>query len=192
MARPKEFNRETALACAIRVFAEHGYEGTSTEALLQAMRISRQSMYDTFGDKRRLFLEALQRYCFESIGTIAAALRGGGSPLAGIEAALLSFALRAHASSESGCLGVNALCEFGRRDREVTAIGDASGAALQHIFESAIKQAIVQGEIAADVQPQEAALFLNATFIALKVMARGGADPEALRSITRTALRSLK
>ncbi len=192
MSRPKEFNRETALASAIRVFAEHGYEGTSTEALLQGMRISRQSMYDTFGDKRRLYLEALQRYCFESIGTIAAALQSGGSPLAGIEAALLSFALRARSSSESGCLGVNALCEFGRRDREVTAIGDASGATLQNIFESAVQQAKDRGEIAADVNPQEAALFLNATFIALKVMARGGADAQALHSITQTALRSLK
>jgi hypothetical protein len=37
MARPKEFERETALQEAIKVFSEHGYEGTSTEALLEIM-----------------------------------------------------------------------------------------------------------------------------------------------------------
>jgi AcrR family transcriptional regulator len=52
MARHKEFDRDLALGAAINVFSEHGYEGTSTDQLLTAMKISRQSMYDTFGDKR--------------------------------------------------------------------------------------------------------------------------------------------
>ncbi len=67
MARHKEFDRDTALKAAIDVFSEHGYEGTSTDALLAAMKISRQSMYDTFGDKRSLYLEALKRYNIDSV-----------------------------------------------------------------------------------------------------------------------------
>src|ERR1700752_1271448 len=55
MARAKEFDRAAALDPAIAVFASHGFAGASTEMLLQAMRISRQSMYDTFGDKHALF-----------------------------------------------------------------------------------------------------------------------------------------
>ncbi|MGO8484962.1 TetR family transcriptional regulator, partial [Rhizobium leguminosarum] len=51
MARHKEFDRDTALHAAIGVFSEHGYEVTSTEELLTAMKISRQSMYDTFGEE---------------------------------------------------------------------------------------------------------------------------------------------
>ena len=62
MARPREFDRDHVLGKAIGVFASHGYEGASTEVLLARMGISRQSMYDTFGDKRRLYLEALERY----------------------------------------------------------------------------------------------------------------------------------
>ena len=62
MARTKEFERDTVLDDAIALFCDHGYEGTSTEQLLGKMRINRQSLYDTFGDKRQLYLEALQRY----------------------------------------------------------------------------------------------------------------------------------
>ena len=67
MARHKEFDLDTALTAAIHVFSQHGYEGTSTDDLLMAMKISRQSMYDTFGDKRRLYLEALERYNANSV-----------------------------------------------------------------------------------------------------------------------------
>ena len=57
MARPKEFDRDSALQKAVDVFCDRGYDGTSTEELLRAMDISRQSLYDTFGDKRQLYLD---------------------------------------------------------------------------------------------------------------------------------------
>jgi TetR/AcrR family transcriptional repressor of nem operon len=83
MARPKEFDRDIALQQAIKVFSNHGYEGTSTDALLKAMRISRQSLYDTFGDKRRLYLEALQRYNADSVSDLIGAMNASPSSLAG-------------------------------------------------------------------------------------------------------------
>jgi TetR/AcrR family transcriptional regulator, transcriptional repressor for nem operon len=39
------------------------------------MRISRQSMYDTFGDKRTLFLQALELYVMESVRSTQAELK---------------------------------------------------------------------------------------------------------------------
>ncbi|OWJ59872.1 TetR/AcrR family transcriptional regulator, partial [Inquilinus limosus] len=48
MARPKEFDSEKALDAAIEVFREHGFDGTSTDMLVRAMGIGRQSLYDTF------------------------------------------------------------------------------------------------------------------------------------------------
>jgi TetR/AcrR family transcriptional repressor of nem operon len=74
MARHKEFDRDVALVEAIKVFASHGYEGASTETLLRRMRISRHSMYGTFGDKRRLYLEALQQYGSSSTAKIISAM----------------------------------------------------------------------------------------------------------------------
>jgi len=58
------------------------------------MRISRQSMYDTFGDKRRLYLDALRRYSSDSTAEIigvmhshASAFKGCGSRVTGLRIA---------------------------------------------------------------------------------------------------------
>jgi TetR/AcrR family transcriptional regulator, transcriptional repressor for nem operon len=62
MSRPKEFDRAEALAAARVLFWKKGYEATTTDDLRHAMNIGRQSLYDSFGGKRPLYLEVLQRY----------------------------------------------------------------------------------------------------------------------------------
>ena len=46
----------------MNVFWRLGYEHTSLDVLMREMRIARQSLYDTFGDKRALYLKALRQY----------------------------------------------------------------------------------------------------------------------------------
>src|SRR5262249_61525286 len=62
MARHKEFNRDEALQKAMEVFWSHGYEAASINNLVKHMGINRQSLYDTFGDKHTLYLQAIDRY----------------------------------------------------------------------------------------------------------------------------------
>src|SRR6201987_1941331 len=62
MARPKEFDPERALAKSMNLFWRFGYENTYLEALMKEMGIARQSLYDTFGDKRALYLKAMAHY----------------------------------------------------------------------------------------------------------------------------------
>src|ERR1051325_11856562 len=62
MGRHKEFDREQALHRAMEVFWSRGFEAASIEHLVEHMGINRQSIYDTFGDKHSLFLQALDRY----------------------------------------------------------------------------------------------------------------------------------
>jgi TetR/AcrR family transcriptional regulator, transcriptional repressor for nem operon len=67
MARSKEFDQEKALRKAVRLFSQQGFAATSTDELMRVMAVGRQSMYDTFGDKRELFLRALETYVTESV-----------------------------------------------------------------------------------------------------------------------------
>ena len=71
IGRPLSFDRDAALGTAIRLFWQHGFEGTSISTLTGAMGITPPSLYAAFGDKRRLFREAVDRY----LGGVAAVTR---------------------------------------------------------------------------------------------------------------------
>src|ERR1035438_2174233 len=60
--RPLGFDREAALNEAMLLFWRHGFEATSVNDLTKAMGITPPSLYTAFGDKKQLFLEAIQRY----------------------------------------------------------------------------------------------------------------------------------
>jgi len=62
MARKLEFDRDRVLQKAMQLFWEKGYASTSMEELVKAMEINRFSIYNSFGDKKALFLEALAYY----------------------------------------------------------------------------------------------------------------------------------
>jgi AcrR family transcriptional regulator len=191
MARPKEFERGTALQRAVEVFSQHGYEGTSTEALLHAMGINRQSMYDTFGDKRQLYLEALHRYVTESVSAQLRSLRAPTSAIGGLEAHLNDVVNRAIADASPSCLGLSALCEFGRSDPEVTRLSETAARTLRSALERRIAEAKTAGDVAKDVDVTAAAHFMIAAITGIKMAARAGAPARTLRAIATMTLRSL-
>lgn len=188
MARPKAFDRDTALQRAIALFRDKGYAGASTDDLLGAMGIGRQSMYDTFGDKRGLYLAALERYNTESVAEFVRDMDAGGTPLRGLEAALQGFARRAGAGRE-GCMGVTAIFEFGQSDPDVAALTEASTEAQLAAIGQQLRNAAAAGETAADLDVPAAATFVAASLAGMRVAARSGAGVPALEQIARfTAL----
>src|SRR5258705_11377611 len=60
--RPLSFDRDAALERAMLLFWRHGYDATSLTELTAAMGVTPPSVYAAFGDKKRLFLEAVDRY----------------------------------------------------------------------------------------------------------------------------------
>ncbi|MEO9827332.1 MAG: TetR/AcrR family transcriptional regulator [Paracoccaceae bacterium] len=62
MARPRNFDIDTAVAKATDVFWAHGYEGANLPDLLNGMGLTRGSLYKAFTDKKTLFLQALAHY----------------------------------------------------------------------------------------------------------------------------------
>jgi TetR/AcrR family transcriptional repressor of nem operon len=84
MTRIKEFDPERALESAMELFWCRGYEATSVRDLLDEMGIGRGSMYDTFGDKRALFLAALDRFEETRVSRANEILGGSASASEGI------------------------------------------------------------------------------------------------------------
>lgn len=86
MPRVKLFDEEKILYKAMMLFWQNGYASTSIQDLLDQLEISRSSLYDTFGGKKKLFKrtlilyrssqkERLQRF-IDSQTDVKAALRG--------------------------------------------------------------------------------------------------------------------
>ncbi|MGB9989548.1 TetR/AcrR family transcriptional regulator [Massilia sp. SM-13] len=190
MARPKEFDRDLALRKAMMVFWEKGYAATSAADLVQAMGIGRQSLYDTFGDKHQLYLEALALYSEASVAELVQSMRAA-RPLEAIEAMLMAFAARPEEQNALGCMGINSICELGLQDEAVNAVRARSGAPLRTSLIALLEQAKAAGDADPALDPAAGADFILATLAGMKVIAKGGADAQALRSVGALAVQAL-
>ncbi len=187
MPRIKEFDRDKALASAVDVFREHGFDGTSTEMLVQAMKIGRQSLYDTFGDKWTLYRLAVQRYALAETEAHIRELRGHACAIHGISAMMD----RVVAEADRACLGVNSICEFGQSRRDLTDVHLAADHRLRHAARECIRQAQDAGDLDQSASPDAVIDFLIASIAGIRIAARGGAGQEVLQSLGRLALRAL-
>ncbi|MEL6428205.1 MAG: TetR/AcrR family transcriptional regulator [Planctomycetota bacterium] len=109
--RPKEFVREEALARALEAFWAGGYVATGLGDLTAAMGIGRQSLYDTFGDKRQLFMEALDAYCNGQQAAMRQMLEGAETPGAALVRFFNAWPEFMAGPMSDGCLVINTIGE---------------------------------------------------------------------------------
>jgi AcrR family transcriptional regulator len=186
MARPREFDREEALERATGVFWAKGYASTSTDELLAAMGIGRQSLYNAFQDKRALYLEALERYQRTTTAGHLQRLNGAASPVAGVKALLLGLISDDDDTRALGCMGVGAICEFGSTDPDIAALRSKASPALLHSrLAERLKEGQAAGEIDCSLDCAAAASFIQMTMQGMQLAARGGIDATSLRAQAR-------
>ncbi|MDI7861156.1 TetR/AcrR family transcriptional regulator [Rhizobiaceae bacterium n13] len=188
MARPKEFDRDEALDAAIGVFREHGYAATTAGMLTDAMRIGRQSLYDTFGDKWQLYCLAVQRYADAESVEHVAALRSATRAVGGIS----NMIERVVAEARKPCLGVSSICEFGDGREDLVKIRDAAGRRLRVAIVGSVREAQADGDVSTRVDPEHVAGFLLANVAAIRLAARGGAGDAELQALGHLALQALR
>jgi TetR/AcrR family transcriptional repressor of nem operon len=188
MARPREFNTDTALDGAIGVFREHGFEGASAEMLVNAMGIGRQSLYGTFGDKWRLYRLAVRRYGMGECAAHFEALRSGVRAIDGIDAMLR----RVVETANQPCLGVGSICEFGISRPDLAEVHIPLAKTLRDAIAARVREAQQEGDVASDLDPGAASEFLIANIAGIRVAGRGGADRAALTGLADMALRALR
>ncbi|GAB3841743.1 hypothetical protein GCM10029963_13540 [Micromonospora andamanensis] len=105
--RPRTFDRQVALRRAMEVFWRRGYQGASMTELTAAMGIASPSLYAAFGSKEALFREAVELYNSTEGAGPRAALDGGVTARAAIEAMLRHQAYAyVDPANPSGCLVV--------------------------------------------------------------------------------------
>jgi AcrR family transcriptional regulator len=192
MARPREFDRDEVLGCAIKVFWAKGYAATSTDDLLEAMGIGRQSFYNTFGDKRRIYLEALATYQERTTAAHLKRLNDPVSSFNGIKNLLRGLISEDDDERALGCMGVGSVAEFGTADPELVAIWAKLGPTLVARVVARLREGQANGEIDSGLDAEEAAGFVLMTMNGLQVAARAGADAKNLRKMAQFAVNRLR
>ena len=191
MARPKEFDIDVVLDRATELFWTKGYEVTSMRDLEEGLGVGRQSLYSTFGDKRDLFLAALDRYAAlqqERIEPLLA--RDAG--LAAIRAYFATaFSPAACSEPRRSCMMLNSVVEFGQADAEVARRYVANQEHIVGAFRHALSGAVRKGELSANIDQNALALFLLSQMYGLVVLSKGGAPPATLERVVATALSAL-
>jgi len=172
----------------MRAFWGKGYASTSTEDLLTAMNIGRQSLYNAFGDKRKLYLEALERYQRESSARNLERLNNSASPLGGIAALLLGLISKDDSVRALGCMGVSAVCEFGAADPELVMLRSKVGPRLFRRLVERVREGQACGEVDRAIDAREAAAFLQMTMQGIQLAARAGGDAKSLGALARFAI----
>jgi len=184
--RPREFDVEEALAAALRVFWEKGYEGASLTDLTEAMGITRPSLYAAFGNKEELFKRALDLYETEKLAYVRNALDG---PTArGVAERLLTGTIDNVTSECPGCLGVIASVSCRSPNspiqQDVRALAQTTRAAMVE----RMQRAIDEGDFTVEVSAEGMTQYLMAVLQGLAVQASGGASREQLRQVADATL----
>ncbi|MFI6525317.1 TetR/AcrR family transcriptional regulator [Streptomyces uncialis] len=187
--RPRSFDREVALERALTEFWLHGYEATSIAALTAAMGINAPSLYGAFGDKRRLFREAIGRYRV-TYGAF------GGRALAEETTAFLAIrrVLReaAHEYTDPGhppgCMIITAATNCTPAADEVKAELRALREAGRDALQERIAADARAGCLAPSVDVPALAMFYAATLQGMSTQACDGVGREALERVADIAM----
>ena len=189
MSRPKEFIPDEAIEKAMQVFWHKGYEATSMEDLLTAMDLNRGSLYDTFGDKRQLFLKVIDRYCHGFVGEKFSLLDQPGPALPTLRQFFHGMIESSLADPQHrGCLIANTIMELSPHEKEIANTLRQVLKMAEDTFFRVLARAKQQGELNRDKDPRALAHFLTTMLQGTIVMIKAGAPADAVNQTAETAL----
>lgn len=192
MVRTKAFDPGTALSKAVELFSSKGYSDTSMDDIVRATGVSRYGLYGTFGNKRELFEEALEKYA-DSMGKQSyLRLLEPDASLAHIRQI---FDDRIEAMSESGekrgCMLCHTAMELAPHDDEIKGVLQKFLKRMSKAFTIGLESAKARGEVRRDLDVKAAGEFLTGAIFGLAVLARSGFPRRTLEGFVDNTMASL-
>lgn len=170
------------------VFWRHGYETSSIVDLTTAMGITAPSLYTAFGDKKRLFLEAMRRYAGDPAvieATIAEARSALDAARETMRAAARTYTGEA---TPKGCLLASAAASGSAASADVhEAVADVRRA-ITTCLQSRIGRDVAEGVLPPGTNAEALAGLIMAVNQGMSVLARDGASRAHLLAIVDAAL----
>ena len=192
MARPREFDTTEALNEAMQVFWTKGFEATSLNDLIGAMKLSKSSFYDTFGSKHEVFLAAIEHYK-KTVTAQVSAVSELDAPARKLIGSLFERAVERMTEEDGrrGCFLNNCAVEVALHDPAAAKLIGGGFAIMEDTFFALGQRGQAEGEVGADKDPRALARYLTSSLNGIMVMGKAGPGREALSDVARIALTAL-
>jgi len=192
MVRTRTFDPASALTRAVDLFSSKGYSETSMEYIVQATVVSRYGLYGTFGNKRELFEQALERY---ADGMGKQSFLRLLEPDASLDHIRKIFEERVNdmccTTEHKGCLFIHTAMGLAPQDEDLRDVLQKFMKRMSKAFSVGLESAKERGEIRANVDEKAAGELLTSTMFGLAVLGRTGFERKTLRGIVDNTLASL-
>lgn len=190
MVRQREFDVDEVLAIAMNLFWQRGYTNTSMKDVVQATGVQPGSLYSAFGDKEKLFQQALRKYTQEFF---RASMPRNCPPLECIQQ---WFGHLAQAMStdpkQKGCLIINTAMEREAHSPSTVAIIEDRLDEIESFFYQNLAQAKLNGDVSKSLDVEVIAKALLGSVVGMLAVARMRRDVQTLESIAAGAIALLK
>ena len=192
MARPREFDVDIVTNRALGLFAREGYECASLADLENETGVDRKGLYNTFGSKHGLFIEALKRYEERAIEVLVAPLESAGAGRPEIVHVFgIMASQRGQLKENRGCLFCLTAQSDVAKSEEVADRVQGFLQRLRHGFANALRGARTVGDLAPHKKPEVMADFLMGTVMGLSAMVRARRPNAQIMHYVETALSTL-
>lgn len=187
MTGKPQFDEAAALAATINVFWHHGYAAASISDLIEATGLSRSSIYQRFGDKDGMFIEALGAYTERVLRRMS--VRRADSARGQVEALLRDFLLAESASERpAGCLIARSCIEAADLTDAGRAAALKASAQQREIILDVLHAGVRNQELTFEADLEALAWFYFGTLQAVVNLPTFGATREALDSMINIAM----
>lgn len=193
MARTREFEEIEVLDKAVELFWEKGYTATSANDLVDRLGLSRSSLYSTYGDKRTLYLRALDRYKKRNVNAMIKMVKQSDNLPETIEQIfkmVVDQDLRAKVPK--GCLMVNSSVELGPHDQQIAKIVSDHERNVETAFEAAILKGQEKGQISKAHSAKALARFLYNNISGLRVAVKSKVGKATMNDVIKVCMSVLK
>ena len=171
--RPRSFDTDQVLGSVRDAFWRHGFAGTSMDQLAAVTGLHKPSLYGAFGDKRRLYRETLDRYLAEVGEQLGAALSQPKLVDSLSELAARAILLYTR-SGPNGCFMMATAVPEAGDDEEIQAVVRGTMEGLERVLARRFQQAIEDGEIDPQADPEALAMLVAAQHYDMSARARAG------------------
>ena len=186
--RPLSFDRDAALRQAMLTFWRHSYETASVTDLTAAMGISAPSLYAAFGDKKRLFLEAMRLYAGDPADMERAIANAPTARHAARDLMTAAVTTYTGEATPRGCLLASATASGSAVSADVQDAVANVRRGVEGCLRVRIERDIEDGALPPGTQAAPLAGLVLAVAQGMSVLARDGASRASLLAMVEAAL----